>query len=87
MPDSGVFCFQVGDVSFPTESIPLLKGHLQRLNGEAPEVRLLAGGKYTVSLPAEVALAVFEMLWDKDDPVQAFLHRAAIEPQVGRAVA
>jgi hypothetical protein len=81
---NGVFSFQVGELSFPVESTSLLVGHLQRLNGTAPEVRLLAGGKETVSLPAETVLAVFEKLWSGEDPITAFLHRAAVESQAGR---
>jgi hypothetical protein len=81
---NGVFSFQVGELSFPLESTSLLVGHLQRLNGTAPEVRLLAGGKVTVSLPAETVLAVFEKLWSGEDPITAFLHRAAVESQAGR---
>jgi hypothetical protein len=88
MPEhNGVFSFQVGELSFPVESTSLLVGHLQRLNGTAPEVRLLAGGKVTVSLPAETALEVFEKLWSEEDPVMAFLHCAATQSQAGRAVA
>lgn len=80
MPERGVFCFQVNEVTFPVAQTPELMKHLKQLADKTVEVQLWGSGT-AASLPSDVALEVFRNLWSGEDPMTAFLHRAAVESQ------